>query len=276
MNELVYYLKKTQEELKIKLYWLLKERQMNPIFEDGFLYAKGDMPVLLVAHMDTVFEEPPKRIFYKESEDKIFNPDGGLGGDDRCGIYAIMQLLKKYSPHVLFTEDEEIGCIGAEKAVEKLDIPNVKYIIEFDRKGKNDCVFYDCGNERFMDYVESFGFKTNYGTCSDISILGSAWDIASVNLSSGYYNEHTENEYIIFNQLLKTINRADKMLKKLKKAPYFDYQEIQYVPKSQYEALEELFEYWGLDIPNYREDESETKRLSLKKDDNYNLGGWKK
>ena len=31
MNELVYYLKMTQEELKIKLYWLLKGRQMNPI-----------------------------------------------------------------------------------------------------------------------------------------------------------------------------------------------------------------------------------------------------
>ena len=54
------------------------------------------------------------------------------------------------------------------------------------------------------------------------------------------------------------------------------YQEIQYVPKYQYEPLEELFEYWGLDIPHYREDESEAKRLSLKKDDNYNLGGWKK
>ena len=93
---------------------------MNPIFEDGYLYAKGDMPVLLVAHMDTVFEEPPKRVFYKENEDKIYNPDGGLGGDDRCGIYAIMKLLGKYRPYVLFTEDEEIGCIGAEKAVEKL------------------------------------------------------------------------------------------------------------------------------------------------------------
>lgn len=185
-------------------------------------------------------------------------------------------MLKKYNPHVLFTEDEEIGCIGASKAVEKLDIPDVKYIVEFDRRGKNDCVFYDCGNEKFIDYVESFGFKTDYGTCSDISILGSVWDIASVNLSSGYYNEHTEKEYIIFNQLLKTINRADKMLKKLKKTQYFDYQEIQYIPKYQYEPLEELFEYLGLNIPNYRADESEVKRLSLKKDDNYNLGGWKK
>ena len=69
MNELVYYLKMTQEELKIKLYDLLKERQMNPIFEDGFVYAKGDMPVLLVAHMDTVSENPPKDVFYQQKSD---------------------------------------------------------------------------------------------------------------------------------------------------------------------------------------------------------------
>ena len=230
MGELAYFLKLTQEELKINLYEYLRQKNMNPMFEDGFLYAEGDIPVLLVAHMDTVFDEPPKRLFYQRNEDKIYNPDGGLGGDDRCGIYAIMKLLEKYRPHVLFTEDEEKGCIGAEKAVEKLAKPNVKYIIEFDRRGKDDCVFYDCGNEKFMDYVESFGFKTNYGTCSDISILGSAWDIASVNLSSGYYNEHTEREYVIFDQLQKTINRANAMIKALKKAPYFDYQEIVYKP----------------------------------------------
>lgn len=276
MKELAYLLKLTEEELKIRLYYYLKNKQMNPIFADGFIYAKGDIPVLVVAHMDTVFEEKPKRILYKQNADMIFNPDGGLGGDDRCGIYAILQLLEKHRPHVLFTEDEEIGCIGASKAVEQLDIPDVKYIIEFDRRGKDDCVFYDCGNEEFMNYIESFGFKTDYGTCSDISILGCNWNIASVNLSSGYYNEHTEKEYIIFSQLLKTIDRANKMLKKIKKAPYFDYQEIQYVPRYQYD-FEDLFPLWRNGFyDDYREDENKGKSLSLKKDNDFNLGGWKK
>lgn len=226
MEELVYLLKLTQKDLKVVLYNYLLEKKMNPVFEDGFVYAKGDIPILVVAHMDTVFDEPPKNLRYNRNEDKIYNAFDGLGGDDRCGIYAIIQLLKKHRPYVLFTEDEEKGCIGASKAVKKIEKPNVKYIIEFDRRGKDDCVFYDCGNDKFMDYIESFGFKTNYGTCSDISILGSAWDIASVNLSSGYYNEHTEKEYVIFGELQKTISRAKSMLKELKKAPYFDYQEI--------------------------------------------------
>ena len=231
MENLAYLLKLTQAELKVVLYNYLKQKNMSPISDDGFLYAEGDIPVLVVAHMDTVFDEPPKNLRYNRNEDKIYNLFDGLGGDDRCGIYAIIQLLEKFRPYVLFTEDEEKGCIGATKAVEKLDKPNVKYIIEFDRRGKDDCVFYDCGNEKFMDYIESFGFKTNYGTCSDISILGSAWDIASVNLSSGYYNEHTEKEYVIFGELQKTISRAKSMLKALKKAPYFDYQEIVYKPR---------------------------------------------
>lgn len=72
---------------------------------------------------------------------------------------------------MLFTEDEEKGCIGIEKAVEKFAKSNVKYTIEFDRRGKDDC-----GDEKFMEYIETFGFKTDYGTCSDISVLGSAWD----------------------------------------------------------------------------------------------------
>lgn len=269
MNELVYYLKMTQDELKNKLYYLLQEKQMNPIFEDGFVYAKGNIPVLLVAHMDTVCKQPPTDVLYQQKNDMIYNPDGILGGDDRCGIYAIMKLLENYRPHVLFTEDEEIGCIGASKAVEKLDIPDIKYIIEFDRNGKDDCVFYNCGNKKFIHYIEKFGFRTNYGTCSDISVLGSAWDIASVNLSCGYYNEHTMKEYIVFEQLLNTISRAENMLKKIMKAPYFDYQEIKYEPY--YATLNGLAEAFirslgvaSCENSNYSY-ESESKKLTLEK-----------
>ena len=224
MKNLVYLLKRTPNELKEQLHNYLVNMHMETISEDGFLYAKGNIPVLLVAHMDTVFSEPPKRILRMKNTDMLYNPDGGLGGDDRCGVYAIIELLKKYRPHVLFTEDEEIGCIGARKSLRSLDTPDVKYIIEFDRKGSEDCVFYECGNSIFQKYIEKYGFKTARGTCSDISVLGSGWDIAAVNLSSGYYNEHTENEYVIFNELLATIKKADRMLRVIQDVPYFNYQ----------------------------------------------------
>ena len=279
MRKLAHLLKLTKEELKVEIYNYLRQKKMNPIYEDGFVYAEGDIPILLVAHMDTVFDVPPKRIFYSNKEDKIFNPDGGLGGDDRCGVYAIMRLLEKYRPHVLFTEDEEIGCIGARKTVDKLPKPNVKYIIELDRRGSNDCVFYECGNDDFIDYVESFGFKTDYGTCSDISVLGSEWDIAAVNLSSGYYHEHTKEEYVIFNQLLNNINRVASMLNAYEKAPYFDYQEIYYAPSPSPLVFEDwrdedlflwLEQYYGNKNSYAQQERDFDKKLILKKEEKTN------
>lgn len=208
MAELAYILGLTQAELKVVLYNYLREKNMSPMFEDGFVYAEGDIPVLLVAHMDTVFDEPPKNLYYDKKNDELFSYEGG---------------------------------IGAEKTVEKLPKPNVKYIIEFDRKGNNDCVFYDCGNDEFIDYVESFGFITNYGTFSDISVLVPAWDIGAVNLSSGYYNAHTENEYIKFKELKYNINRVKSMLRKSKRAKYFDYQEIKYIPQADSVFYDDLY-----------------------------------
>ena len=61
MENIAYLLKLTQPELKGVLYNYLKQKNMSPISDDGFLYAEGDIPVLVVAHMDTVFDEPPKK-----------------------------------------------------------------------------------------------------------------------------------------------------------------------------------------------------------------------
>ena len=223
MEKLISLLCLTPQELKTQLCVELKKARMDPISEDGYLYAEGDIPVLLVAHMDTVFDVP-RALNYDKKEGVLFNAQGGLGADDRAGVYAILDLLKSFRPHILFLEDEEIGCVGAQKAIKTLKKPPVKYIIEFDRMGRDDCVFYECGNQEFIKYVESFGFIKNSGSYTDISILGSAWDIASVNLSVGYYFEHTSVEYLVLNYLALTISRTQKMLKQIDKAPYFDYQ----------------------------------------------------
>ena len=268
MELLIELLKLSDSDLKKVLFKFLERKKMNPINEDGFLYAKGNIPVMLVAHMDTVFKNKPKNVFYDSNKDLLYNPVGGLGGDDRCGIYAIVRLLNKYTPYVLFTEDEEIGCIGASKAVEKLESPKIKYIIEFDRRGSNDCVFYDCGNKDFMEYVKSFGFEKQIGSFSDISILGSSWNIASVNLSSGYYNEHTINEYITFNQLENNIKRVEKMIKDIKNVKYFDYQEIVYKPYYNYNFNDIKLEDFLLFLDGYYESHKDIKRKRLELDDN--------
>ena len=139
----------------------------------------------------------------------------GIGGDDRCGIYAILQIIKDFKCSVLFTEDEEIGCVGAEKfAVSDYIVNNdINYIIEIDRRGTNDCVFYSCDNPDFEEFIESTGyFKTAWGSVSDISTIAPALGVAAVNLSSGYFDEHTTRETINVEALLSTIEEAKKIL----------------------------------------------------------------
>lgn len=222
-------LQKTQEELKDLLYRYLSKQNFEPISGDGYLYAKGDIPIMLVAHLDIVHKKIPEEIYFDEQQMVLWSPTG-IGGDDRCGVYLITQIINHgFRPHILFLEDEEIGCVGAGKCTRALEKPDVKFMIEIDRRGKNDCVFYNCNNKEFIDYIQSFGFIKNWGTCSDIKTLSDAWDIASVNLSSGYYNEHTNYEYIKLKDLNVTYRRVIEILQDdTKEKPYYDYQKLTY------------------------------------------------
>lgn len=213
----------SQLELKEHVKNVLVSTGYKPVTGDGFLYAEGKIPILLVAHLDTVHKEKPTDIFYDSEQDVMWSPQG-IGGDDRCGVYAILRMLYNHHPYVLFTEDEEKGCLGAEKAVSILKRPEVKFIIEIDRRGSDDCVFYNCGNKEFQTYIESFGFETANGTYSDICVLSDEWDIASVNLSSGYYNEHSTEEYIRLNELETTYERIIDILKDEKNAKEYKYE----------------------------------------------------
>lgn len=204
--------KMTQMEVKAYMKEYLTSKKYKVIDEDGFLYAKGDVPVLLVAHMDTVHKKQCKEI--KNENGKLSSPQG-IGGDDRCGIFIIMNLVKDLNCSVLLCEDEEIGTIGARKFTKTEYINNlgVNYMIEFDRRGNNDAVFYSCDNKEFTDFVTDFtGFKNVQGSWSDISVLMPVAKIAGVNLSSGYYAAHTELEYVVYSEMMDTIDAAKVLI----------------------------------------------------------------
>ena len=206
----------------------LKNKYDKVIATNEYLVAVGDIPVALTAHLDTVFKDAPKNIFYDRAKNVMWSPEG-LGADDRAGVYAIVQIIKSgLRPTVIFTTDEELGCKGAEKLVK--DMPaaptELKYIIELDRRGSDDCVFYQCDNDDFEAYVESFGFVMNFGSFSDISEICPAWKVAGVNLSIGYYNEHSYSETLYIGQMLNTIRKVKNMLNSADVAPYYEYKEI--------------------------------------------------
>ena len=205
------------EELMLGIKRFLKQpgRNNRIIATKDYLLAKGNIPVMVIAHLDTVFPKPPSKIYYDAKEKVLWSPSG-LGADDRAGVYGILHLLTHgFRPHICLTTDEEIGSVGARRMI--YDFPKcpfyVKYIIELDRRGLNDCVFYDCDNPNFEKYVEKFGFKTAYGTFSDISEICPAWKIAGVNLSVGYFNEHSAQEVLYFDILYQTLDKVGTMLK---------------------------------------------------------------
>lgn len=202
-----------------------------------FLYAEGDAPYMLVAHLDTVHKDLPSVICYSSDGNYMMSPQG-IGGDDRCGVYIILELLNKlsYRPYILFTMDEEVGALGAmafADYIAKGDIPALKYIVEYDRKGNKDCVFYACDNKEFVSFVEGFGFKEEYGTFTDICEIAPTMGVAAVNLSSGYYNPHTEHEYVSMKDMKNIIDASYKML--CTECDVFKYTAKQYVLLSDYE-----------------------------------------
>ena len=206
----------------------LKSKYDKVISTKEYLVAVGDIPIALTAHLDTVFKNPPNRIFYDRVKNVMWSPEG-LGADDRAGVYAIVQIIKSgLRPTIIFTTDEELGCKGSEKLVKDIPIAptELKYIIELDRRGSDDCVFYQCDNDEFETYVESFGFVMNFGSFSDISMICPAWKVAGVNLSIGYYDEHSYSETLYVGQMLNTINKVKNMLAAAEASPYFEYKEL--------------------------------------------------
>lgn len=204
----------------------LQRKYDNVIVDEKYIVAVGDIPIALVAHMDTVFKYPVTSMYYDQQKGVLWSPEG-LGADDRAGIFAIIKILQSgLRPSVIFTTDEETGALGA-SALAKLDcpIPNLKYMIQLDRRGTNDCVFYDCYNPDFVDYVEEFGFIEHWGTFSDISVLMPAWKTCGVNLSVGYEDEHSVSEVLHIKPLFDTIAKVRKMLQ-VEEIPTFEYKEL--------------------------------------------------
>lgn len=217
----------TQSQLLKAMKHYLNTKYDKVIVTQDYLVAVGDIPIALVAHLDTVFKNPPKNIYYDRVKNVMWSPDG-LGADDRAGVYAIVQLLKSgLRPTVIFTTDEELGCLGADKLVlQNPQTPTeLKYIIQLDRRGSDDCVFYSCNNPEFDAYVESFGFVTNFGSFSDISAICPTWKVAGVNLSIGYYDEHSVSETLYIGQMYNTIKKVKRMLEAAESAPSFEYKE---------------------------------------------------
>lgn len=152
---------------------------------------------------------------------KALTPDGkptGIGGDDKCGIFICLELLKKLdNVKVGLFMAEEVGCIGS-SGCDLNFLKDVGYIVQFDAPG-NHLITEICSGVRMFERDSEFFTKAfpvienGMGTqmelqshpYTDVSVLKKKSDVACINISCGYYNMHTSNEFIVIDDVERAI-----------------------------------------------------------------------
>lgn len=178
--------------------------------------------VILSSHMDSVnnYGANHKLIF----KDGIIRAENGIcGADDKAGLAIILEILKNVEKtsfegtiKTAFFVEEEIGCVGSSEAgrnESKEWLADANLGIVIDRKGSRDIVVGNFGEVFCSDATGDFfeeaskmqdmDWKCVEGGISDTSTLAQL-GVNAVNLSAGYYNEHTKNEYVVLDQMVDT------------------------------------------------------------------------
>lgn len=229
----------------------LDDMDMDYVVDDdgNILVTKGsgDKMPLICAHIDTVHSKTkinikeeflPRTSCYGQRYDqnetllclKGYDDNGretGCGGDDKCGVYVCLELLKRIDNiKVAFFVSEEVGCIGSSRCDEEF-FKNVEYIISYDGPG-NQLVTEICNGVRIFDRDSNFfrivsntfeevDYKPLYGShpYTDVYMLKKRFGIDGINLSCGYYNMHSKNEYVCVDDINKAINTGLRLVANL-------------------------------------------------------------
>lgn len=172
-------------------------------------------PYCLVAHLDTI----PRKQGVELVQDGVYlrNRLGVLGADDRAGVYAVLELAASHKPYVIFTTGEETGGVGVKRLIQskRLDpyIDDIALFIEIDRQGIDEFVFYSWElPEEVQSLVTRYGFKEAVGSYSDVADLTDYYSVPHVNVSAGYFRQHSKHEYLDVSALEMTIYRLDRLM----------------------------------------------------------------
>lgn len=196
----------------------------TPDGHGNYWLTVGDSPILWSCHTDTVHRtDGIQRIEYG---DWIASVAAGrrdcLGADDTAGVWIMLQMIRAKLPGVyVFHRNEEIGGLGsayiAEHERDRL-LP-MRCAIAFDRRGYGDVITHQCfhtASNEFAESVASLLHPLNYSPC-DLGIFTDTANYSEIigecsNLSVGYFNAHTTDEYLDIQHvqaLAKAVIRAD-------------------------------------------------------------------
>jgi len=237
-----------KEDLMIDFITTWLEKNKIPFYVDEFynIYAtkKTDENIdyfpCVVSHTDTVHNIDSINVVEEmlpnaQNEIKLslkaYNNEGsptGIGGDDKCGIFGCLELLKELpNLKAAFFVAEETGCKGSFNSDPSF-FENVGYAIQFDAPENNmiseflmgkpmfkrDSDFFTIGSELL---TEHFPKDTKYHKhpYTDIYPLNQKFGLSCFNISIGYYNYHTRNEYVVVEDTYNGIKVGKLMIEKL-------------------------------------------------------------
>lgn len=147
----------------------------------------------------------------------------GIGGDDKCGIYAALNAMGALPTcKAAFFVDEEIGCVGSYQA-NMAFFSDCRFVLQADRRGNDDFVtdiFGGISSDKFQDdilpIITDFGYKFCDGMMTDVQALrDNDIGISVANMSAGYYRPHSANEYICLTDLENVCNMMLEICEKL-------------------------------------------------------------
>ena len=252
-----------------------RDNMMNIYATKGTL-EEGEFYPMFIAHTDTVHnkidkivvkEEKLKRpyTFGKNFDDTLVDVlkaydvndlPTGIGGDDKCGIFICLELLKQLDKvKIGLFVSEETGCHGSSKCDENF-LQDVGYITQYDAPG-NHLITEICSGVRLFERDGEFFTKTSkvitesFGNemlvqshpYTDISQLKKKIDVSCINMSCGYYNMHSPQEFISIEDVKCAIEAGKNMVKELGHKKYeYQYKPIVYTPTTIMNSFAEEFD----------------------------------
>ena len=189
-------------------------------------FTKGkakDYPTV-VGHLDQVGTYKGKIGIYRKNNIIVgFGETGqqvNLGADDKNGIWIALQLLRSEPIlKVCFFVEEEIGCQGSANC-DMTFFYDSRFVIQCDRKNSGDFINYasyvQLCDTTFVskELLDKYGYSYTTGLMTDVQELKKrGLSVACCNLSCGYYNPHTDNEYTDIEELINCLNFCKEIIR---------------------------------------------------------------
>lgn len=186
----------------------------------------------VAAHIDTVHRPREVQISYTLDERgeiatligyrKGTDVQCGIGADCKTGVFVCLELLRELpAMKAVFFAMEEVGCQGARRS-DPMWFLDVGYLIEFDCPSKNMMSYTSSGIRLFDNHgefiqtalpvLQKYGVKWQHHPYTDVSVIRPMHGMSCLNLASGYYNWHGDDEFVYVPDVKNAIVMAKELL----------------------------------------------------------------